>query len=652
MAFGRLDVFWPDGRFESYMLEQSRVSVGRADANVIVLPTDNISRYHFSLIYQDGVVSITDLESENGTYVDGMPLTPNQPYPLGDVEEIQVGQLRLIFRMVDESSTMPMVRLEEDTHRTVQREDRFRVEVDTNQLDVWPAASSSAEFSITNTSDEKLSISVHIAGMPDGWMRINRPRLDIDAGDTQYVLLNIKPPRRPDVRPSAHAATVTFTRSDGKSAGLTINLDVRVHGFNGFGMALTPARIDGERPARLYLHNQGSAPLTLTLQGRTVDSGTPLDIDLGVRTITLDAGARKQVACKVEPRQRPLAGNPEERLFDIIAHSENAAGFSAATRGRLLVTPVMPLWGAITAAGLAISLILIAAVGLLGLLTPAPQPVVSNVRLDAETVARGTLLGVTWDAEDTEAIRISANQILLAELAGDAREAQVDTSQLDGGVTIVVEGLNGERISEAGARILVYEPLTLLRFEVQPAQVVRAVLTTMNIEWQITGAVRTRIEGLDAFSSAPLANYGASGRLEGVAGVAYEPFELVLVGEDAIGGTLRETRRIPVIDATCTAREAINLREGPGELYQPVSAVTAGTTLVVDGRAAEADWLRVRLPGGVNAWGQRDLLECATFFAPENLVTILDVPPPPTPAPTLVPTATPEAAQPVATATP
>ena len=112
MAYGRLEVYWPDGRLETHFLDTETVSIGRAEGNTIALDTDAISRYHMSITKDGDNITLTDLGSQNGTYADGVRLESNKPHLLGDVEEIQVGSLRILFRKVDESPTMaiPQIR--------------------------------------------------------------------------------------------------------------------------------------------------------------------------------------------------------------------------------------------------------------------------------------------------------------------------------------------------------------------------------------------------------------------------------------------------------------------------------------------------------------------------------------------------------------
>ena len=73
-VYGRLDVYWPNGPIENFALEKTEIGIGRLPGNDIVLDTTTLSRYHVKISHTGGQVSITDLESINGTYVDGVRL--------------------------------------------------------------------------------------------------------------------------------------------------------------------------------------------------------------------------------------------------------------------------------------------------------------------------------------------------------------------------------------------------------------------------------------------------------------------------------------------------------------------------------------------------------------------------------------------------
>ncbi|MEL6271395.1 MAG: FHA domain-containing protein, partial [Chloroflexota bacterium] len=155
MAYGRLDVIYPDGNFRSFPLEESKVSVGRSPGNTITLDTETISRYHFSIIHEDGNVYLKDMESQNGTYVDMKKIPEDERLLLRGGEEILAGELRIIFYEVDEMPTQP-VRTEDMTTQPIEKQDvPFRLSIQPPPISIPPSAHASAELTIDNMGEER-----------------------------------------------------------------------------------------------------------------------------------------------------------------------------------------------------------------------------------------------------------------------------------------------------------------------------------------------------------------------------------------------------------------------------------------------------------------------------------------------------------------
>ncbi|MCA9915840.1 MAG: FHA domain-containing protein, partial [Anaerolineae bacterium] len=306
MAYGRLDVYWPDGRLETYMLEEDTISVGRADGNTVALDTETISRYHFSIIKDGEDIRITDLDSANGTYMDGIALVGNQPYDLGDVEEIQVGSLRIIYRKMDDSATVMMAAMEEDTAPVMDSLSLTRISLDATRLDVWPASNScTSELAITNLSDETRRFTVQAAGIPGEWLRIARPEVELEPEETAYVLLSIKPPRRPNVAANEYTLTVEVTPNNAPEQALQTSLQVVVHTYSGFGIGIAP-QVDVDDPISVFLHNQGSALLSIGLKAKSQDDA--LVFDLPARPVSLQPGQRLRVDIGIQAKNAPFIG--------------------------------------------------------------------------------------------------------------------------------------------------------------------------------------------------------------------------------------------------------------------------------------------------------------------------------------------------------
>jgi hypothetical protein len=81
--------------------------VGREDAASSVFPDvdlldhggeeGGVSRRHARIFVQDNQIFIEDLNSTNYTYVNQQILVPEQPHPLNDGDEIQLGRIKLDF---------------------------------------------------------------------------------------------------------------------------------------------------------------------------------------------------------------------------------------------------------------------------------------------------------------------------------------------------------------------------------------------------------------------------------------------------------------------------------------------------------------------------------------------------------------------------
>jgi pSer/pThr/pTyr-binding forkhead associated (FHA) protein len=80
----------------SIRLGDSPVTLGRADDSTLVLTDDYASTRHARLVPGDGVWSIEDLGSTNGTYLNNAKVTRPTPVPMG--QPIRIGKTVLELR--------------------------------------------------------------------------------------------------------------------------------------------------------------------------------------------------------------------------------------------------------------------------------------------------------------------------------------------------------------------------------------------------------------------------------------------------------------------------------------------------------------------------------------------------------------------------
>jgi DNA-binding NtrC family response regulator len=84
---------------QEWSFEREEVSIGAMDDNDIVLPEDAVSRYHCKIIQDDTGYVLVDLESTNGTFINGVRIREGYLRPGCTVE---VGQRKLMFNASEE----------------------------------------------------------------------------------------------------------------------------------------------------------------------------------------------------------------------------------------------------------------------------------------------------------------------------------------------------------------------------------------------------------------------------------------------------------------------------------------------------------------------------------------------------------------------
>ncbi len=647
MAYGRLDIFSPDGPIQIIPLATPTVSIGRSSGNTIVLDNNTISRYHISISQEDNQVFLIDMDSANGTYVDGIKLAGNERKLLQDGEEILIGNLRIIFHTVDDAPTVKLKPLEETTQRFELALADFYIDLQGPEQAVAPGAHISAELSITSTASMDARFKVEVLGPPQEWVRIDRPTPMVDAEETTFVLVNFKPTRHSSSVPGDYPVTVRVSPKDQPKDVLEAEFILTVLPFNGLGVDLERHVVEPGERFKLILHNQGSTDLPLVIAG--VNPAAAVVFRMASTRVSLDPGQHRSIEIEAQPRQRHWFGKPQRYPFDIVVRSQNHASFSVPLRGYLDVKPQLPGWSLALLAGLigVVGVILVVMLAVV-LRTPPPEPTITSFAVNKTELARGEVLEVSWAATDVAVVELSVNGTVV-ETADDPQQVSfsIDTEALTGTTTLQLAGFNGDVVTYQTAEIVIYEPMQVAQFSADPAQLVRYVVQGLSLSWDVPGAARTHVTGLETYNTVPLSMDGPAATFADLPLIPTDPLVLALIAEDPYGNVLQQQLTINVVSPECVpASNAVTLLAGPDPLHQVVGTVPTDTEVIVDARDRSGDWLRVSgLIGGVAGWAQLNDFECATLFNPRDLRIETNVPVPPTVTPTITPT-------PTATATP
>lgn len=649
MAYGQLDVFFPDGVMTSYTLTEDNISIGRSAGNSIALETDTISRYHLSITHTADGVFVTDLESQNGTFIDGARLKQNEPYPLHGGAEILIGELILIYNEADASPTRPIV-VPEETQQAARVDATFRIELEQPDIAVPPGAHTSARLTITNLLEVPQKLAISAAGLPADWLRVSPPQVEVSPEASITVVISVKPLRRAESRPGDYRLDVSVLPRDAdpeaaEAARLTVTTPIRILAFSGFGYVLEPRHVRPGDPFRLHMHNQGNAPLPIALgfHAASTEEGPPnaknsvLQVAFSQPALTFAPGQRVTVTGTARPTSTPLFGDPYTLTVDLTARSGDAAGFTLAQRVHLSVKPPLPRWALYAVASGVVMGVLALVLAVIAFVSAPVTPVIESFTAREGRITQGTPIALDWEVRGAQSVGLRAAGIPAGDMIDPAAGyAQISTENISGVITVELQAINGDRIVQAETVVEVVVPLAITGFTVEPSPLVRYVAQVVTLRWSAVGAVRTAISGLEQITTAPVnASYGAAGELTFNTIPAQAAYTLTLSAANSAGELISVPFTITTLDPECTADRELTLHAGPDAGGQVISTAPAGTRVVVDARDIGGGWLRV---AGGRGWGERDAFACDATFNPDDLLQALAVP-------TVVPS-------PAATATP
>ena len=90
---------------ERWTLEHHELVIGRGGDCDVVLPERQVSRYHAKIASEEGKYLVYDLDSKNGTHLNGIQVVGSAP--LNDGDEIQIAlAVKLLF--VGSDATVPL----------------------------------------------------------------------------------------------------------------------------------------------------------------------------------------------------------------------------------------------------------------------------------------------------------------------------------------------------------------------------------------------------------------------------------------------------------------------------------------------------------------------------------------------------------------
>lgn len=97
MNLGTLQITNPNGHVQEFVIPKTEIIVGRVPGTDLMLADTSVSRQHAKINVELGRLIIEDLNSANGTFVDGQRLNPHVPTPATRDQTVWFGDVVIKF---------------------------------------------------------------------------------------------------------------------------------------------------------------------------------------------------------------------------------------------------------------------------------------------------------------------------------------------------------------------------------------------------------------------------------------------------------------------------------------------------------------------------------------------------------------------------
>ena len=279
--------------------------VGRGEKCDLVLDSEFVSRQHLRIEWDGAQVSVSDLDSDNQTRLDGEALPPGSVRTWGWGQKLEVGPFEL--RLGRERSVA-----------------RIGVVLEPVTLTLTPGQPATIRATIANLGSIVDNYVVTVEGVggpsatvvPETWWKATPERVNLVPGGKGVVVLTVNVPRRPESLAGAYPIRVRARSLADPADAAFAPGHWTVLPFSELAADVTPARTGGRVRANytVELANQGNAEARYDLTAE--DDDRTLRYLFSRRSVPLRPGRAAKVGLKVEARRR-WSGADQQRSFRV-----------------------------------------------------------------------------------------------------------------------------------------------------------------------------------------------------------------------------------------------------------------------------------------------------------------------------------------------
>jgi eukaryotic-like serine/threonine-protein kinase len=354
-------------------LTAAGVTIGRTADNQLSYESTELSRSHLRIQLEGQRVTVTDLGSANGTYLDGVRLLPQVAQVWDGSQPLRLGSSLWLALEPALALSPPAT----DGPRS-SRSNKIGVALDSKTMVLTPGQPAKCKVALVNLEEIVDHISVAVAGVPEEWVEGTGKEVQLNPGAQTTVLLTILVPQEHTSRAGDYDVTIRVRSRENPGDSGSAEATWTVLPFAAMSVGISPVKASGRKEAsyQVNLHNEGNAAGEFELSG--FDEEGELAFLFAANTLNpqatlsqrLEAGGVSSTTLKVQKARRWI-GAAQPYRFNVRARERKVKDPQQAT-AKFIHRALLPTWV------LAALPLLLIGLGFVAYLALQPQPVDSG----------------------------------------------------------------------------------------------------------------------------------------------------------------------------------------------------------------------------------------------------------------------------------
>jgi hypothetical protein len=179
-----------------------------------------------------------------------------------------------------------------------------------------------------------------VEGIPESWVKIPSPVIQLMPGDQQAVAINISPPRTAKSRAGRYPVTLRVTSREAPGQSATFQITLTVGPFSQFTSQVRPQKIRTGKTAQLTINNQGNTQEAFTVAFS--DRADELKFSPPQTQVNVPEGASVTTEFRANAIKRHIIGRPKTHMLS--AKVSSSSGDTLTHTGEIINRALLPPW--------------------------------------------------------------------------------------------------------------------------------------------------------------------------------------------------------------------------------------------------------------------------------------------------------------------